>query len=87
MTEQEYQDLQKQFSKKIILWPTNKEEAYNNGIRSCKSILHCFYQNQNRVNSEKLEQIRCIVKQTTDNFDTEDPVEAIRRIMRVIECE
>ena len=54
MTEREYQILQQQFSKKIIphKWPTNKEDAYNEGVLACKSILHSFYQNQNKMLEE-----------------------------------
>ena len=55
MTEQEYQDLQKQFSKKLIphKWPTKTEEAYNDAVLACKSILHSFYQHQNKIKEEK----------------------------------
>lgn len=52
MTETEYRELQKQFKNKIVLYPTNKEEAYNNGVRSCMSILHSFY-NQSTENDPR----------------------------------
>ena len=51
MKEHEYNELQKRFKNKIILYPTNKEEARNEGVRSCMSILHDFYK-QNQDKSE-----------------------------------
>lgn len=47
MTESEYRELQKRFKNKIIRYPTSKEEMYNNGVRSCMSILHSLYNKQN----------------------------------------
>ena len=35
-----YELLQEAFSKKIIPYPLGKEEAYNQGVLACKSILH-----------------------------------------------
>lgn len=39
MTKQEYEYLQERLSKKIISHPTNKEDEYNRGILTAKSIL------------------------------------------------
>lgn len=52
MTEYEYNDLQKRFKSKITLYPTSKEEARNEGIRSCMSILHEVYERQ-KQNSDR----------------------------------
>lgn len=51
MTEYEYNEIQKRFKNKIILFPTNKEEKYNKGVRSCMSILHEIYEKQKRDES------------------------------------
>ena len=48
MTEYEYNELQRRFKNKIVLYPTNKEEARNEGIRSCMSILHEIYERQKK---------------------------------------
>lgn len=46
MTKDEYKQLQELFSKKLITFPNNKEERYNEGVRACKSILHSFYKSK-----------------------------------------
>lgn len=43
LDESEYRYLQESFSKKLIRHCTNKEEAYNKGIFTCKSILKEIY--------------------------------------------
>lgn len=43
LDESEYSYLQECFSKKLIRYCTNKEEAYNNGVLACKSILKEIY--------------------------------------------
>lgn len=48
MTEYEYNEIQKRFKNKIILYPTSKKEEYNKGVRSCMSILHEIYEKQKR---------------------------------------
>lgn len=35
-----YELLQEAFSKKLVSHPLGKEEAYNQGVLACKSILH-----------------------------------------------
>lgn len=47
MNKQEYEYLQELFTKKLRgsnkLYITNKEESYNKGVLSCKSILSNYY--------------------------------------------
>lgn len=46
MNKQEYEYLQKLFTQKLKGskgYMTNKEECYNNGVLSCKSILSKYY--------------------------------------------
>jgi len=46
MTDWEYENLQRQFSAKLIdkrRLLTNKEVEYNKGVLACKSILHAEY--------------------------------------------
>lgn len=48
MTKQDYERLQNLFDKKLRQGRlSNKEEAYNNGVLCCKSILSSFYHTMN----------------------------------------
>ena len=62
MTDSEYNEIQKRFKNKIILYPTNKEEEYNNGIRSCMSIIHEIYKKQKEIepNDDNIKQLPSI---------------------------
>lgn len=53
-----YELLQEAFSKKIISYPLGKEEAYNQGILACKSILHDI-QKRGFRNKDVVQVIRC----------------------------
>ena len=46
MTELEYKELQRRFTKKIIRNPNNKQDAYNKGILACKSVLKEIYEKE-----------------------------------------
>lgn len=53
-----YELLQEAFSKKIISYPLGKEEAYNQGILACKSILHDI-QKRGFRNKDVVNVVRC----------------------------
>jgi hypothetical protein len=53
-----YELLQEAFSKKIISYPLGKEEAYNQGVLACKSILHDI-QKRGFRNKDVVEVVRC----------------------------
>ena len=53
-----YELLQEAFSKKIISYPLGKEEAYNQGVLACKSILHDI-QKRGFRNKDVVQVIRC----------------------------
>ena len=53
-----YELLQEAFSKKIISYPLGKEEAYNQGVLACKSILHDI-QKRGFINKDVVQVIRC----------------------------
>lgn len=55
MTEYEYNEIQKRFRNKLILFPNNKEEEYNKGVRSCMSILHDIYEKQKCIETGKVD--------------------------------
>ena len=50
MTSGEYSFLQEKFSEKIVSYSstyvTNREAAYNKGVKACKSMLKTFYSKQ-----------------------------------------
>ena len=52
MTQKEYEIIQMRLSRKIIPQPSNKEDEYNRGILSAKSIIKEIYENQNTNNKE-----------------------------------
>ena len=53
MNKREYEHLQERFSNKIIQRPTNREEEYNKGILTAKSILHEVFTIQERTGKKK----------------------------------
>lgn len=54
MTEAEYIALQRLFSNKVLdkRLVNNREQAYNEGILTCKSILRRFYRTKNQTPEE-----------------------------------
>lgn len=53
-----YELLQEAFSKKLVSHPLGKEEAYNQGVLACKSILHDI-QKRGFRNKDVVQVVRC----------------------------
>ena len=53
LNEQEYNDLQSRFSRKLKHEGNKSYNAYNEGILACKSILSELYSHNNKEGKEK----------------------------------